>query len=309
MHSGRRKPRCSTAPGRQYNVSLVRTPPEHSSPAHPLASLPASSVNEDVLNGSTQTELQPRAKAAATAIGPKSETNPLGATGRKRGRSRGRQRDKQKRAAGISKFEQKLSPELMRIVLDHLREYPLLSSAARKAGIHPKTLAYWLKRSEAGDDGYDVEWQGVTSRFHEHYELAIDEAHDDLLGIMFQRTQGYDKVLTYRGRVSYKIDELLVELGYQGPDAYLKDENGNPVPETVRKVDKKAMKFILKLLRRETYGNTPKIDLPQKGGVLVIGDAPVKPKHNTAKPKYNTTASVKARQWKSISRRIREEKD
>ena len=67
-------------------------------------------------------------------------------------------------------------------------------------------------------------------------------------------------------------------------------------------MDTKAMKFILKLLRSETYGNTPKIDLPQKGGVLVIGDGPVK-------PKFNTAASVKARQWKSILRRIREEKD
>ena len=38
----------------------------------------------------------------------------------------------------------------------------------------------------------------------------------------------------------YKIDQGLVGLGHQGPDAYLKDENGNPVPETVRKADTKA---------------------------------------------------------------------
>ena len=54
----------------------------------------------------------------------------------------------------------KLSPERMRIVLDSLTERPILSPAATKAGIHRKTLEYWLKRSEAGHDGYDLEWQG-----------------------------------------------------------------------------------------------------------------------------------------------------
>ena len=51
------------------------------------------------------------------------------------------------------------------IVLDSLTECPILSHAARKAGIHRKTLEYWIKRSEAGDDGYDIEWQGVNGDF------------------------------------------------------------------------------------------------------------------------------------------------
>ena len=114
---------------------------------------------------------------------------------------------------------------------------------------------------------------------------------------------GYDKVLTYRGRVIYKIDQGLVGLGYEGPEAYLKDENGNPVPETIRKKDPKAMRFILKSQRPEKYGKNPKIDTSHEGGVLVIGD------DVTKEPKYNTAASVKARQWKAETRRIREEKD
>jgi len=63
----------------------------------------------------------------------------------------------------------------MRTVLDSLSEYPILSEAANKAGIHRKTLAYWLKRSAAGDAGYDIEWQGVIWRFHEHCQSAIDD--------------------------------------------------------------------------------------------------------------------------------------
>jgi hypothetical protein len=65
-----------------------------------------------------------------------------------------------------------LSPERMRIVFDSLTEVPILNHAATKAGIHRKTLEYWLRRSAAGDAGYDIEWQGMEWRFHEHCTSA-----------------------------------------------------------------------------------------------------------------------------------------
>ena len=99
----------------------------------------------------------------------------------------------------------------------------------------------------------------------------------------------------------YKIDQGLVGLGCQGPDAYLRDENGNPIPETVRKVDMKAMRFWLAWHRPEKWGRHPKVKAPREGGVLVIGDV-------TKKPEYNTAASVQARKWKAGSRRIQDEK-
>ena len=212
--------------------------------------------------------------------------------------------EKQKPPAGILRSTPKLCPELMLLVLDALAERPFLYRAANKAGIHRKTLAYWIRRSEAGDNGYDIEWQGLTWRFHEHCKSAIWEAEVKLLDSMFERALfGYDKVLTRRGRVVYKIDQDLVGLGFQGPDAYLRDENGNPVPETVRKVDMKAMRFILEWYRPDTWGKHPKRNAPREGGVLVIGG------DVTKKPEYNTDASVQARKWKAGSRRIWEEKD
>jgi hypothetical protein len=210
---------------------------------------------------------------------------------------------KQKPPAGISRSTPKLSPELMRIVLNSLRKYPVLWHAASKAGIHRKTLEYWIRCSAAGHDDYDIKWQGIEWRFHEHCESAIWEAELKLLDRMFERAFfGYDKVLTRRGRVVYKMDQGLVGLGYQGPDAYLRDEDGNPVPETVRKADMKAMRFILEWYRPDTWGKHPKRNVPRGGGVLVVGDV-------TKKPKYNTDKSVRARKWKAGSRRIREEKD
>ena len=100
----------------------------------------------------------------------------------------------------------------------------------------------------------------------------------------------------------YKIDQGLVGLGCEGPDAYLRDENGNPIPETVHKVDMKASGYVLKRHRPETWGRHRKIDAPREGGVLVIGDV-------TKKPEYNTAKSVRARKWKADSRRIRDEKE
>ena len=212
--------------------------------------------------------------------------------------------EKQKPPAGISRSTPKLCPELMLLVLNALTERPILYRAANKAGIHRKTLAYWIRRSEAGDDGYDIEWQDVTGRLHELCKSAIDEADQKLLDLVLERAFfGYDKVLTYRGRVMYKIDQGLVGRGYQGRDAYLKDENGNPIPETVRKVDMKAMRFWLAWHRPEKWGRQRKVGAPREGGVLVIGG------DVTKKPKYNTAASVQARKWKAGSRMIQDAKE
>ena len=270
------------------------TPPhEPTSPPTPLTTT--------VENGTTKAELLPRTEAATTETkGSKAEPTLPGTTGRKRGRS-GSQPGKQKPPAGISKSTPKLSPKIMRIILNSLRKYPVQWHAASKAGIHRKTLEYWLKRSAAGDPGYDLKWEGLEGRFHEHCESAIAEARQRLDDEMLERALGYDKVLTRQGRVMYKIDQDLVSQGYQGRDAYLKDENGKPVPETVHKEDTKAQLHVLKRFRPNTWAKRPKIDAPREGGVLVIGDV-------TKKPKYNRAASVRARKWKADSRRIREEK-
>ena len=99
--------------------------------------------------------------------GPQTQATPFGDPGRKRGRRDRSQLDKQKLPARNSKVDRKLSPGRMRMVLDALKECPILARAAAKAGIHHKTLAYWLKCSAAGHDGYDIDCQGEQWRFHE----------------------------------------------------------------------------------------------------------------------------------------------
>ena len=183
------------------------------------------------------------------------------------------------------KVGRKRSPERMRIVLDALKEYPILSRAAVKAGIHHKTLAYWLKCSAAGHDGYDVEWQGETWRFHEHCESAIAEAHDTLHFLAWQMAMG----------IKFKIDPSLVKLSYRGIDAYAKDANGDFIEVGVRQPHPKIMKVYLAWMRPETWAKHPKSGISRTGGVLVIGE-------RSGKPKADYAGSIKARQWKSLSR-------
>jgi hypothetical protein len=278
--------------GEESDVTLVDTPAGDCSLPYQPTSLPV--PVPAIIKGTTKAELLPPAKAAMSeAEGPKiEETTPFGAMGAKRGRSGGRQIKKQKLPAEVSKAGRKLSPERMRIVLDSLRELPILSDAANKAGIHRKTLAYWIKRSAAGDAGYDIEWQGLEWRFHEHCKSAMDEAHDKLLEAALDMAMG---------SAVYKIDPFLLDLGYQGPDAYLRDENGDPVLETVRKANPKMLRFLLEWMRPDRWGKHRKRDVPHNGGVLVIGDI-------TKKPENSSAASIKARKWKSRSRKIEKAK-
>ena len=263
--------------GDEDDVALVDTLTGDRSPPHEPTSLPTP-VMTTVENGTTKAELLLLAKAATSeAEGPKTETTPLGAMGRKRARRRGRQ----------------LSPERMRIVLDSLRESPFLSNAATKAGIHRKTLEYWIKRSAAGDAGYDLKWQDLEWRFHEHCESAMQEAYDKLRGKLLDIGMG---------GVTYKTDQSLVDRGFRGPDAYLRDANGNPIPETIRKPNFRMLRFLLELLRPEKWGKHRKIDVPHNTGVLVVGGTP----HDIPnKVNKGTAASVKARKWKAGWRMIR----
>jgi hypothetical protein len=180
--------------------------------------------------------------------------------------------ENQKLPAEVAKAGRMLSPGRMRIVLDSLREVPILHHAATKAGIHRKTLAYWLRRSAAGDAGYDIEWQGIEWRFHEHCKSAIDEADDNLSEVMWHGMGAFSKT----------------------------DENGNFFE--CSQLNTKMARYFLEWQRPEKWGKRRKRHVPHNARVLVLGG------DVTKKPEYDTTASVKARKWKSFSRKVREAK-
>jgi hypothetical protein len=259
------------------DVALVDTLTEDRSPPHEPAS-PPTPVNEKVPSEPTQAELQPPAKAASMKTkAPKTGATPTGATGRKQGRAGGRPRKKRKLSAKASKARRRVLAERMRrmrVVLDNLSEYPIQRHAARKAGIHRKTLENWIKHSKAGDDGYDIEHEGVTMRFHVHCEWSKEAADDKIEEVAWERAKG----------------ELY------------KDGLGNEVPHLyIRRPDAKMIRFLLERKRPEKWGKHPKIDTPQKTGVVLVSDTP-------KKPAKCPEASIKARKWKSMAAMVRKTK-
>ena len=115
-------------------------------------------------------------------------------------------------------------------------------------------------------------------------------------------------MITLRGRVDfamggvvYKYDEFLLSLGFEGTDAYLRDEYGDPVVETIRKANPKMLLFLLEWMCPDTWDKHRKIDVPHHCGVLVVGD-PAKKKRETI------SASIKARKWKALSRMLQNAK-
>jgi hypothetical protein len=80
------------------------------------------------------------------------------------------------------------------------------------------------------------------------------------------------------------------------------DENGNFIVEACGQPNMKMARHFLEWQRPEKWGKRRKRHVPHNAGVLVIGG------DVTKKPEYDTTASVKARKWKSFSRKFREAK-
>jgi hypothetical protein len=248
-------------------VSLV---PQCCSPADQPASRRVA-VNAVHLSGPTQTDLMPSTEAATTETQPtETETTPHDQPARKPGPSANRQLEKQVSPARKPNAAQKLSLERMRIVLDALKECPILGQAAAKAGIHPKTLTYWLRRSEAGHDGYDIEWDGVQWRFHEHCQSAIEQAHDILSERAYQVAMG----------VTHRFDD-----------------NGNMIEEVVGPPNPKMIRFLLAWGQPERWAQSRKSNIRRTGGVLVIGE-------RAKDPTKGCASSVRARQWKSIATKI-----
>jgi hypothetical protein len=118
----------------------------------------------------------------------------------------------------------------------------------------------------------DLEWLGLVLPFHEHYKAAMDTGRAMPEVIVWHRAlYGYDKILKFRGHVVYKIDPVLEARGLRGADAYLRDQTGHPIPETIPRIDKKAIKFLLQKYRPEKYGDHWKNDAPpQRESLLVI---------------------------------------
>jgi hypothetical protein len=182
------------------------------------------------------------------------------------------------RSRSINLIPRKNTPERLRQILKCATEMPVANSICMRSGISVTTLKYWLQKSKDGGpgDGYDIiptaeGDEPIPIRFHEAFDAAIEGGLQLVEAAAFQRAIGFREVLTFQGRVVYQKDPELVALGFDGPEAYLLDEFGAPIPETVLRQDPDLMMFIMERRMKDKYGKNSQVDVNVKGGVLVVG--------------------------------------
>jgi hypothetical protein len=180
---------------------------------------------------------------------------------------------------------QKRTPEVMLRIVQQLSKLPVAKDAALANGVTTHAIKLWLTKSRLGQpgDGFDLVMnpdddpsEHVIVRFHDAYDQALKDGAQEVYRAALTRALGYREPLTFQGRVIYKLDPEKVRLGMEGMDAYLLDDEGRPVPESVEKQDPDLMQFLLKGLIPETFGNRTKIEMEGKiSGVLVVAQKAV----------------------------------
>jgi hypothetical protein len=186
-----------------------------------------------------------------------------------------------RKAASRQLVGRKSSPQKLAQILKCLSEMPVIADVCRRTAVSRTGIKYWLEKSQQGFPGFDLptgesdeDGKPITRRFHELWADALADGIDRVERAAMQLALGQHEPLTDRGRVQYKYDPDLLSLGLTGPDAYLKDKDGKPVPETIIKQDPDMIRFLLKAHRPDQYVATQKVDVNHRGGVLVVGVRP-----------------------------------
>jgi hypothetical protein len=167
----------------------------------------------------------------------------------------------------------KSSPERLTRLLNYIIQFPDIKRACRQAGCSVNGMKYWLAKSERGQpgDGYDLTYGNETKRFHEHFNDCRDASIQTVEDAFILYGLKHYEILHDKGRVQYQIDPLKDALGLTGPDAYLLDEDGAPIPERIEKQDPVVMEKVLIAYRRDRWGHKDKLDVQVRGGVMVVG--------------------------------------
>lgn len=176
----------------------------------------------------------------------------------------------------------KCSPKTLCGILNDLSRLPVLIFAIRNARIHRDTLDTWRSKSVTDEDltkrgalkrpsPFLIEWRDKKDWFHRHMQVALVDGDEQVLEAAWEQALGYHEVLTYQGRVKYQLDEFMYSLGFRGPESYLRDAEGKPIPEMLRKQDPEMIRWLAEKRFPQTYGKQQRIDVAHSGGVLVIG--------------------------------------
>lgn len=138
-----------------------------------------------------------------------------------------------------------------------LREYPVLSHACEAVDVNPSTV--WRRRDS------DAEFAEAVNQA---METGIDRAEKEA----FRRgVHGWHEPVIDKGRLAWAYQRNVDADGVESYSPVL-DDNGQPVPLTVRKHSDSLLQFVLKGRRRATYGDKQEITGANGGPVAMLDE-------------------------------------
>jgi hypothetical protein len=138
-----------------------------------------------------------------------------------------------------------------------LREIPVVAHGCKAVGIERST-AY---RAREADEDFAKAWD-------EAMEEGVDRAEKEAFrrGIV-----GFEEPVIDKGRLAYRHERVVGEDGAETYRIQL-DENGQPIPLTVRKHSDALLTLVLKGRRKKVYADRTELTGPEGGPVQQIDE-------------------------------------
>ena len=138
-----------------------------------------------------------------------------------------------------------------------LREYPVFSHACEAVGVNYSTV--WRHREKNPE---------FEAQCREAMEVGIDKAEKEA----FRRgVHGWHEPVIDKGRLAWAYQRNVDADGVESYSPVL-DDNGQPVPLTIKKHSDSLLQFVLKGRRRSTYGDKTELTGANGGPVTVLDE-------------------------------------
>lgn len=164
------------------------------------------------------------------------------------------------------------------VFIEVLRRTANVAEACRVIGIS-RDLAYRWSRNETMEVTINT---GERLLFSQAWESAIEDGVDGLEAVAFHRaTHGIDEPVIHQGQLMYRRQPLTKAELTRASEHDLevvgeleRDENGDPIPLTVRKPSDRMLEILLKAHRPNKYRENVEVKHSIEGGVMVIPAEP-----------------------------------
>lgn len=165
------------------------------------------------------------------------------------------------------------------------------AKSAHRLRLSRTTIFHWLEASAAAEETGDtasefyIEIDGEADYLHNHMRAHLDAAVEDVeAGLIKMASEGYYVARSYHGQTVYKLDpqfigwtdEDMKMCGYSESDRYLRDADGNLVPELEWCAPTVERQLAVLAAHSDKWKKHSRVDLNTnvQGGVMVMHQFP-----------------------------------